>query len=100
AGPRTITAAIPSAGCGMQSDSGATRWEIRSEVDRPAVRPSYLTRRRTVGVTLVLVALLVLSVVLAAGIGPVPASLLRAICPGGSGTMDRAIIVQTRIPRV
>jgi iron complex transport system permease protein len=64
------------------------------------VRPSYLTRRRTVGVTLVLVALLVLSVVLAAGIGPVPASLLRAIGPGGSGTMDRAIIVQTRIPRV
>ncbi len=64
------------------------------------MRPSYLTRRRTVGVTLVLVALLGLSIVLAAGIGPVPASLVRAIDPGGSGTMDYAIIVQTRIPRV
>jgi iron complex transport system permease protein len=61
---------------------------------------SFLTSRHTVGVTLVLVALLFVSVALAAGIGPVPASLLRALAPGGAGTPDYAIIVQTRIPRV
>ena len=64
------------------------------------MRPAYLTRRRAIAVTLVLLGLLALSVALAAGIGPVPASLGRALAPGGSTTTDYAIIVQTRIPRV
>jgi iron complex transport system permease protein len=64
------------------------------------VRPAYLTRRRAIGAMLALVALLALSIALASGIGPVAASLGRALGPGGTDTTDYAIIVQTRIPRV
>lgn len=64
------------------------------------MRPAYLTRRRTVAVTLALLVLLALSIALAAGIGPVAASLGRAFGPGGGATTDYAIIVQTRVPRV
>ena len=64
------------------------------------MRPPYLTRRRALGVTLALLALLGASVVATAGIGPVPASLVRAFGPGGSATSDYVIVVQTRLPRV
>jgi iron complex transport system permease protein len=50
--------------------------------------------------TLLLAGVLVGSIVLASGIGPVSASLVRAFAPGGAATPDYAIIVQTRIPRV
>src|SRR5262245_33390796 len=43
---------------------------------------------------------LVVSIALAVCVGPVPASLVRAFAPGGVGTADYAIVVQTRIPRV
>jgi iron complex transport system permease protein len=64
------------------------------------VRHAHLTRRRLIAVLLVLAAVLGASLALAAAIGPVPASLRRAFGPGGAGTTDWAIIVQTRIPRV
>jgi iron complex transport system permease protein len=72
----------------------------QSGVERPAVRPSYLTARHAVAVMIVLAVVLAISVALAARIGPVTASLTRALGPGGAGTADYAIIVQTRIPRV
>jgi iron complex transport system permease protein len=61
---------------------------------------SHLTARHALAVTAVLAGVLVVSIVLAAGIGPVSASLARALAPGGATTPDYAIIVQTRIPRV
>ena len=64
------------------------------------MRPAYVTRRHTIRVTIVLAALLVLSLVLAAGIGPVAVSFARAFGADGAMTTDYAIIVQTRIPRV
>jgi iron complex transport system permease protein len=67
---------------------------------RPAVRPAYLTRRHAVVVTLVLAALLVVTLAAAVGIGPVPASIVRAFGSGGTETTDYAIIVQTRMPRI
>src|SRR5258705_5201467 len=50
--------------------------------------------------TLLLAGVLGVSIVLALGVGPVSASLVRAFGPGGAATPDYAIIVQTRIPRV
>ena len=64
------------------------------------MRPAHLTRRRLVLVSIALAAVLLASIFLAAGIGPVHASLARAFGPGGKATTDWAIIVQTRIPRV
>ena len=64
------------------------------------MRPAHLTRRRLVLVSMALAAALLASIFLAAGIGPVHASLARAFEPGGRTTTDWAIIVQTRIPRV
>jgi len=61
---------------------------------------SHLTARHALAVTAVLAGVLAVSIVLAAGIGPVSASLARALAPGGATTPDYAIIVQTRIPRV
>ena len=64
------------------------------------MRPPYLTRRRAIGVTAALAVLLAVSLALAAAIGPVPVSVRRAFGAGGAETADRAIIVQTRVPRV
>jgi iron complex transport system permease protein len=59
-----------------------------------------LSRRRTIATTLALAAVLGVSLLLASGIGPVHASLARALGPEGHATADYAIVVQTRIPRV
>ena len=64
------------------------------------MRAAYLTRRRVIVVTAALLVLLLASLLAAAGIGPVPASLWRALAPGAAGTTDYMIVVQTRIPRV
>lgn len=64
------------------------------------MRAPFLTRRHTIGVTVLLAAILVATIVVASDIGPVSASLARALGPGGRATSDYAIIVQTRIPRV
>jgi iron complex transport system permease protein len=53
-----------------------------------------------VAVLATLVAVLVVTMATAAAIGPVHASLWRALAPGGSTTPDYVIVVQTRIPRV
>jgi iron complex transport system permease protein len=51
-------------------------------------------------VTAALALVLLVSLVAATAIGPVPVSLVRAFSAGGAGTTDYAIVVQTRIPRV
>jgi iron complex transport system permease protein len=64
------------------------------------VRAPYLTARRLGWTLAVLGLLLVATVVGATLIGPVPASLWRALGPGGSATTDGDIIFRTRLPRV
>ncbi|MGH7895575.1 MAG: FecCD family ABC transporter permease [Candidatus Binatia bacterium] len=64
------------------------------------MRAAYLTRRRAVAVTVALLVVLLVSLVVAAGIAPVPASVVRALGPGGASTTDYVIVVHTRIPRV
>jgi iron complex transport system permease protein len=60
----------------------------------------HLTRRRFVAVTASLLAVLLVTVVLASLIGSVKIDLTRALAWGGEGGVDRAILFQTRLPRV
>ncbi len=64
------------------------------------MRAAHLTRRRLVGTAAALLALLALTIATAALIGPVRASLWRALAPGGETTPDYAIIFRARLPRV
>jgi iron complex transport system permease protein len=64
------------------------------------IRAPYLTARRLVATTAGLAVVLVVSVVAAALLGPVHASLARALGPGGSATPDYAILFRARLPRV
>jgi iron complex transport system permease protein len=63
-------------------------------------RAPYLTAARLATVTATLAVLLVASVVVASLLGPAPASLRRALAPGGVATPDYAILFRTRLPRV
>ena len=63
-------------------------------------RAPYLTLRRLVVTATVLVVLLLVSVAAAALVGPVHASLWRALAPGGAATTDYVILVRTRLPRI
>jgi len=62
------------------------------------LRPPYLTARRLAATTAVLAALLVLSIAGAMLVGPVAASLRRALVDPGSA--DHVILFRTRLPRV
>jgi ABC-type Fe3+-siderophore transport system permease subunit len=64
------------------------------------VRAPYLTAARLAAVIATLGALLAASLVAASLVGPVPASLRRALAPGGTATPDYAILFRTRLPRV
>lgn len=66
---------------------------------RISARATYLTPARLAWMTAVLVALLGLSLVGAALLGPVHVSLARALA-GGDATPDRVILFRTRLPRV
>jgi len=65
-----------------------------------SVRTAYLTPRRLAGTVLVLALLLLASIAAAVLIGPVPASLWRALGPDGASGPDYAIFFRTRLPRV
>jgi len=65
-----------------------------------AFRAPYLTGRRLVLTIVALAGLLALSIVGAALVGPVHASLWRALAPGGTVTPDYAILFRARLPRV
>lgn len=64
------------------------------------VRPAYLTPRRLVAAVVALLGLLAAVVVVAVLVGPAPASLARALGPGGRSTPDYAILFRARLPRV
>jgi iron complex transport system permease protein len=64
------------------------------------MRAPYLTRGKLLGTVVALLAALVASVVAASLVGPVHASLWRALGPSGAETPDYVIIVRTRLPRV
>jgi iron complex transport system permease protein len=64
------------------------------------MRAPHLTRRRLAVTAAVLAGVLALSIVGATLVGPVPASLLRALGPGGRSTPDFAILFRARLPRV
>src|SRR5579885_590636 len=64
------------------------------------MRAAYLTRRKLLGTLATLLAALLFSIAAASLVGPVHASLGRALGPGGAGTPDYVIIVRTRLPRV
>ncbi len=64
------------------------------------VRAPYLTGRRLGLTTVVLAVLLALSIAGAALVGPVHASLWRALAPGGAASTDYVILFRTRLPRV
>src|SRR5579885_2183227 len=64
------------------------------------MRAAYLTRRKLLGTLATLLAALFFSIAAASLVGPVHASLGRALGPGGAGTPDYVIIVRTRLPRV
>jgi cobalamin transport system permease protein len=64
------------------------------------MRAPHLTRRRLAVTAAVLAGVLALSIVGATLVGPVPASLLRALGPGGGSTPDFAILFRARLPRV
>ena len=63
------------------------------------MRAAYLTHRRVVTVTAVLGVFLLASLVAASALGPVHVDLL-GVLTGNAPAVDRAIIVQTRVPRV
>jgi len=63
-------------------------------------RAAHLTRRRLAATLAVLGLGLALSVVGATLVGPAPASLARALAPGGAAGPDGIIIFRTRLPRV
>ena len=67
---------------------------------RMAERPAYLTATRLTAVLAGLLVACALSVAAATLIGPVPASLWRALDAAGAGSPDRAIIFSARLPRV
>jgi iron complex transport system permease protein len=64
------------------------------------VRPAHLTAPRLAGTLAVLGGALVGSLLAAALIGPVRASLTTALAPGGAATSDYAILFRARLPRV
>jgi len=64
------------------------------------MRASYLTRRRLLATVVALLAALLVSIAATSLVGPVHASLRRALGPGGPSTPDYVIIVRTRLPRV
>lgn len=64
------------------------------------MRAPYLTRRKLLGSLAALLAALLASIAGASLVGPVHASLGRALGPGAAGTPDYVIIVRTRLPRV
>lgn len=64
------------------------------------MRAPYLTPGRLAATTAALAALLVVSIAGATLVGPVHASLWRALAPGGSATPDGVIIFRARLPRV
>jgi iron complex transport system permease protein len=64
------------------------------------MRSPHLTRRRLAVTAAVLGALLATSIAAATAIGPVHASLLKALGPGGESTPDFAILFRARLPRV
>ncbi len=68
--------------------------------DGRVVRAAHLTRRRLAATAAALVGLLIASVAAATLVGPVSASLVTALGPGGEVTPDFAILFQTRLPRV
>src|SRR5262249_19678347 len=68
--------------------------------DRPRVAAAHLTRRRLAATSALLALVLGVSLVAATLIGPVHASLLTALGPGGDGTPDFLILFRTRLPRV
>jgi iron complex transport system permease protein len=64
------------------------------------VAAAHLTRRRLAATSALLVLVLAVSLAAATLIGPVRASLLTALGPGGAGTPDFIILFRTRLPRV
>jgi len=64
------------------------------------VRPAHLTVRRLALTCAALLVLLAASVAAATLIGPVRASLVAALAPGGAATADHAILFRARLPRV
>jgi iron complex transport system permease protein len=64
------------------------------------VRPPHLTARWLLASTAVLVAVLVVTILAAALLGPVHVSLRRALAAGGAATPDGVILFRTRLPRV
>ena len=61
---------------------------------------AHLTRRRLAATSALLALALVVSLAAATLIGPVRASLLTALGPGGDSTPDFVILFRTRLPRV
>src|SRR5262252_3442480 len=68
--------------------------------DSADLRVGVLTAAHLLRVMLGLAIVLIVSIAIAACIGPVPTSLARAFGRGGAATADWAIIVQTRLPRL
>jgi iron complex transport system permease protein len=64
------------------------------------VAAAHLTRRRLAATSALLALALGMSLAAATLIGPVRASLLTALGPGGAGTPDFIILFRTRLPRV
>jgi iron complex transport system permease protein len=64
------------------------------------VRPPHLTTRWLLASTSLLVAVLVVTMLAAALLGPVHVSLRRALAAGGAATPDGVILFRTRLPRV
>jgi len=65
-----------------------------------SVRAPHLTAGRLAATIAALAALLLGSIAGAALVGPVHASLWRALAPGGAASPDYVILVRTRLPRV
>ena len=65
-----------------------------------SVRAPYLTPGRLTATTAALALLLLASIVGAVLVGPVPASLWRALGQGGTSSADYTILFRTRLPRV
>jgi iron complex transport system permease protein len=65
-----------------------------------SVRAAYLTPGRLAATILVLALLLAASIGGAMLVGPVPASLVRALGPAGASSPDYTILFRTRLPRV
>jgi cobalamin transport system permease protein len=64
------------------------------------MRPAHLTRRRLLVTAVTFLGALCLSIAAATLVGPVPASILTALGPGGESSPDFAILFRARLPRV